>query len=202
MIKISFTQFMNFAIKNGITKTTAVRKIKNSTEYHPGIDYWKEFRDEIKKIHKNNGNINALDNLLNKISEKKTSNYRQAINQYKSFVKGKNVKWFDPPMSKYSYGGVTINVSHELGLYINGKPYLIKLLLSNDATRYANKFNLQTTLALSYLATEFDELPENTSSMILLVSKKKTYESDYPGKEAIALLNSEISSFEILYNAI
>lgn len=40
---------MNFAIKNGITKTTAVRKIKNSAEYHPGIDYWKEFRDEIKK---------------------------------------------------------------------------------------------------------------------------------------------------------
>lgn len=193
---------MNFSIKNGITKTTAVKKIKFSPEYHPGIDYWKEFRDEIKRIHKANLNINELDNLLNKISERKIPNYRKAINQYKSFIKGKSVRWFDPPKSKYSYGDVTINVSHELGLFINDKPYLIKLLLSNDAVKYANKYNLQTTLALSYLATEFNQLPYDTTCMVLLVSKKRAYESNYPGKEAIALLQSEINSLEKIYNVI
>ncbi|MFI8574030.1 hypothetical protein ACIGEO_21335, partial [Stenotrophomonas bentonitica] len=100
------------------------------------------------------------------------------------------------------YGNVTKNVSHELGLFINGKPYLIKLLLTKDADKYANRYNLQTTLALSYLATEFDQLPQGTTSMVLIVSKKKNHESNYPGKDVIALLQSEIQSFENIYNAI
>lgn len=202
MIKISFTQFMNFAIKNGMPKITEVKKIKNAPDYHPGIDYWKEFRDKVKYIHSNNKDIEQLDSLLNEINEKKVSNYRHAITKYKSFVKNKNVKWFDPPKSKYSFGDVTINISHELGLYINGKPYLIKLLLSKDGNNYAKKVNLQTTLALSYLGTEFHKLPENTSSMILILDKKKTHESNYPSKEAIALLQSEILSFKSIYNSI
>lgn len=202
MIKISFTQFMNFAIKNGVTKATVVKKVKNSTQYHPSFDYWKEFRDEVKRIHKSNLDIKELDNLLNRIDDRKISNYRQAINKYKSFIKGKSVQWFDPPNSKYNYGNVTINVSHELGLFINGKPYLIKLLLTKDADKYANRYNLQTTLALSYLATEFDQLPQGTTSMVFIVSKKKNHESNYPGKDVIALLQSEIQSFENIYNVI
>lgn len=202
MIKISFTQFMNYAIKNGMPKITAVKNIKNAPDYHPGIDYWKEFRDKVRNIHSNNKNINELDTLLDEVSEKKIINYRQAINKYKSFVKNKEVKWFDPPKSKFAYGDVTINVNHELGLYINGKPYLIKLLLSKDGNKYAKKGNLQTTLALSYLATEFKELPENTSSMILIVDKKKTHESNYPSYDAIALLQSEVVSFQSIYNTI
>lgn len=199
VIKISFTQFMNFAVKNGSPRMTQVRKIKNSDDYHPGKDYWKEFRDKVKKIHSGNRSISELDTLLTSINPKKVSNYRQAINKYKSFIKGKNIGWFDPPKSKYSYGNVDINVSHELGLYINGKPYLVKMLLSKEAETYAKKANLQTTLALSYAATEFEDLPENTNSMVLIVGKNKTYQTTFPGKDSLAMLNAEISSFEILY---
>ncbi|WP_228086197.1 hypothetical protein [Mammaliicoccus lentus] len=193
---------MNFAVKNGSPRITAVKNIKTDDDYHPGKDYWKEFRDTIRKIHQSNSDISKLDNLLYSISPKKVPNYRQAITKYKSFIKGNNIEWFDPPKSKYSYGGVTINVNHELGLYINGKPYLIKLLLAKDATKYAKKGNLQTTLALSYLATEFNELPDDTQSMILIVNKKKTYNSSYPSNEIQALLKSEILSFETIFNSI
>ncbi|WP_436950223.1 hypothetical protein [Staphylococcus xylosus] len=71
MIKISFTQFMNYAIKNGMPKITAVKNIKNAPDYHPGNDYWKEFRDKVRNIHSNNKNINELDTLLDEVSEKK-----------------------------------------------------------------------------------------------------------------------------------
>ncbi|PTJ81261.1 hypothetical protein BUZ84_06830 [Mammaliicoccus sciuri] len=201
-INLSFTQFMNYAVKNGSPRITVVKTIKRDDGYHPGKDYWKEFRDMIRKIHQSNSDISMLDNLLISIPSKKVSNYRQAITKYKSFIKGKNIEWFDPPKSKYSYGDVTINVNHELGLYINGKPYLVKLLLAKDATRYAKKSNLQTTLALSYLATEFNQLPDETKSMILIVDKKKTYESTYPNNEIQALLKSEILSFETIFNSI
>ncbi|MGY0683424.1 hypothetical protein ACW7DJ_02120 [Mammaliicoccus sciuri] len=201
-INLSFTQFMNYAVKNGSPRITIVKTIKRDDGYHPGKDYWKEFRDMIRKIHQSNSDISMLDNLLISIPSKKVSNYRQAITKYKSFIKGKNIEWFDPPKSKYSYGNVTINVNHELGLYINGKPYLVKLLLAKDATRYAKKSNLQTTLALSYLATEFNQLPDETKSMILIVDKKKTYESTYPNNEIQALLKSEILSFETIFNSI
>lgn len=200
VIKISFTQFMNYAVKNGSPRITQVRKIKNSDDYHPGKDYWKEFRDKVKNIHSTNKSISELDTLLTSVNAKKVSNYRQAINKYKAFVKGKNISWFNPPKSSYSYGDVTINVSHELGLYINGKPYLIKMLLSKEAEKYAMKSNVQTTLALSYAATEFNDLPENTISMVLIVGKNKTYQSTFPGKDSLAMLNAEISGFEILYN--
>lgn len=201
-INLSFTQFMNYAVKNGSPRITIVKTIKRDDGYHPGKDYWKEFRDMIRKIHQSNSDISMLDNLLISIPSKKVSNYRQAITKYKSFIKGKNIEWFDPPKSKYSYGNVTINVNHELGLYINGKPYLVKLLLAKDATKYAKKSNLQTTLALSYLATEFNQLPDETKSMILIVDKKKTYESTYPNNEIQALLKSEILSFETIFNSI
>ncbi|MFI3546330.1 hypothetical protein V5G65_09590 [Mammaliicoccus sciuri] len=138
-INLSFTQFMNYAVKNGSPRITVIKTIKRDDGYHPGKDYWKEFRDMIRKIHQSNSDISMLDNLLISIPSKKVSNYRQAITKYKSFIKGKNIEWFDPPKSKYSYGNVTINVNHELGLYINGKPYLVKLLLAKDATRYAKK---------------------------------------------------------------
>lgn len=202
MIKLSFTQFLNFAIKNGAPKLTAVKKIKEGPAYHPAIDYWKEFRDKVRYIHSNNKDINELDSLLTEINTKKIPNYRTAINNYKNFVKGLNVKWFDPPKASYSYGGVMINVNHELGLYINGQPYLIKMILSKDGMKFAKKNNLNTTLALSYLATEYTEIPENTKSKVLIVSKKKPYDSEYPSKDSIALLNSEIGFFESLYNSI
>lgn len=70
-INLSFTQFMNYAVKNGSPRITVVKTIKRDDGYHPGKDYWKEFRDMIRKIHQSNSDISMLDNLLISIPSKK-----------------------------------------------------------------------------------------------------------------------------------
>lgn len=64
-IKVSLTQFLTYSSKVSTgAKINYVKQIKNSPEYHPGIDYWKPLRDEIKRLHRNNLPIEDLKNLL------------------------------------------------------------------------------------------------------------------------------------------
>ena len=95
-----------------------------------------------------------------------------------------------------------VNVNHELGLIINGQPYIVKLLLSEKSSKYALKKNIQTTLGLSYLATEFDQLPEGCKSMVFDIQKGNMHESHYPSSEVIALLQGELLFFETVYKSI
>ncbi|MBC9873665.1 hypothetical protein [Macrococcoides bohemicum] len=200
MITVSFTQFLNFAVKSGASRISVVKNIKNADDYHPGKDYWKEFRDSVRKIHLTNQPIDSLDNLLATVSERKKDNYRKAINKYKSFFKGKDLEWFDPPKASYNVGDLKINVNHELGLYINGIPYIIKLLISKDASEYALQKNLKTTLALSNIATEYLDLPDNCRRAVLDVQRNKLHLSNHPSREEIILLNNEMIFFQNVYN--
>jgi len=200
MINLSFTQFLNFAVKSGASRISVVRNIKNADDYHPGRDYWKEFRDAVRKMHSNNLPAESLDNLLKTVSDRKKDNYRKVINKYKSFIKGKDIEWFDPPKASYNVGDLKINVNHELGLYINGIPYIIKLLISKDASEYALQKNLKTTLALSNIATEYLELPKGCRRAVLDVQRNKLHDSDHPSREEVILLNNEMLFFQNVYN--
>jgi hypothetical protein len=78
MPEISLTEFVDFVIKSGTPKLTAVRHIKamHADEYHPMRDYWKTLRDGIVEMHEQGQPKSALDDVVRRVTAaNKRQNY-------------------------------------------------------------------------------------------------------------------------------
>ncbi|KRI88964.1 hypothetical protein APC20_03575, partial [Acinetobacter baumannii] len=140
--------FLDFTLKgSGAAKTNFVRRIKYQPDYHPAFDHWRQLRNEIKKIHENDLDIATLDNLLNIVDQKKKKSYQEAIKQYKKFVKGKQIEWFDSGKSHWMFDNLLVRSTPEIGLIIDGKPHLIKLYFKGRSERI-DTHNIKSTLTL------------------------------------------------------
>ncbi|WP_366294320.1 hypothetical protein [Paenibacillus sp. AN1007] len=149
-IPISFTQFMEFTTKqSGPAKVSTVRKVKYS-EYSPATDYWRDLRLAIREVHEKNYSIDYLDHIVQKANDKKKSNYADTVEQYKKFIKNKHIEWFQPADAHWSFNGLFVRSTPELGLFINGKPHLLKLYFKErseklDKRKAASPLTLMTT---------------------------------------------------------
>src|SRR5438046_71606 len=105
MPTISLTDFVDFAIKSGTPKLTKVREVKNRHGYEPALDYWKHLREGIQDFHRKAGTSKAaLDDILRSLQNpKKLGRYSAAIKGYKKFIGRKNIQWFEPLSSDWSY---------------------------------------------------------------------------------------------------
>lgn len=148
VINIGLTLFISFILKrSGTARARYVREIKYST-YHPAKDYWKLLRDNIIAIHSSDKSLNELDDIIKGVSERRRSNYRMMTTTYKSFFEDKNIKWFDPRNSVWTFENqLNIRANPEIGLYIDGEPYLIKLYFRGDSKVITNQ-NISSTLTL------------------------------------------------------
>lgn len=131
MPKITVNEFADIvAAAGGTPKYNKVQLIKQrrSEKYSPATDFYKPIRDQIKLLHQDSLGPDSLEFVLEKISPKKRSNYHDIIRGYKSWLKktGKT-EWFEPASNIWSASKVDVNVNPELGLVIDGVPYLIKL---------------------------------------------------------------------------
>jgi len=129
MIKLSLTDFMDIASKSGVQKARAVIAIKSRPQkYERATDFYGPLREHIIEIHKKKRSKKALDDVLSRIvDKKKLGNYPLVIDGYKRWWGRKTLQWFEPISKPYSAHQVSININPELGLIINGVPYLIKL---------------------------------------------------------------------------
>ena len=86
-IKVSLTDFVEFAIKSGSPKLTKVRQVKFRGDYHPAQDFWKPLREEIVQLHQQRRPKNDLDRFLRTLSDaKKHIRYTECVRGYKRFL--------------------------------------------------------------------------------------------------------------------
>ncbi|WP_129125930.1 hypothetical protein [Geomonas oryzae] len=133
MRKMSLTDFVDVVSKSGTPKATKVRSVINRPKYSPATDFYKPLRDRITDTHQNNlpkASLYKLKQLLT--DEKKIKNYPAAIEGYTAWWGNKTLKWFEPANDTFERHGVSVSVNPELGLLINGVPYLIKLYFKAD----------------------------------------------------------------------
>lgn len=136
MPRITVNEFADIvSAVGGTPKYNKVQSIKRqySQTYSPATDFYKPIRDQIKLLHQNSLNSNMLESIINKVSPKKQSNYRDIIGGYKVWLKkiGKTT-WFEPTSNTWSANEIDISINPELGLKINGAPYLIKLYFKSE----------------------------------------------------------------------
>lgn len=133
-MRISLTQFLNFSSKTSLSKLKEAGSVvkQAESEYSVASDYYGEFRRATVFMHKHGLGIEHLNKALFRAHPSRQENYRECISQYKKWLGGRSPLWIAPPKSIYSAHGVEINVSPELGFFIDGKVVFIKMYINKD----------------------------------------------------------------------
>jgi len=191
-VQISLTDFIEYISKVGTTKFTKVKEIKNREPYHPAFDFWKPLREKIIEVHKENKNKNLLDEVLNDLTDKNKINlYPNLISQYKSFLGRKKVEWIEPPFVDWKMNDLRIKINPEIGLFINDKPYIIKLYFKSEPLSKAKVDLILLMMNENLKKAEF----EQANFAVLDINKKKLYENCSLNNIHISLLEGEALSF-------
>ncbi|MEC6747361.1 hypothetical protein VXN63_02320 [Marinilactibacillus sp. XAAS-LB27] len=202
---ISLTQFLTFTTKVSTSaKINEVKRIKNSPDYSPGIDYWKQLRDEIKRIHENDLPISELLKLSSNVSEPKQRNYAKAIKNYVSFINNNEVEYFKPDKSYYNFSeDLSVRTSPELGLIVNGKRLYVKnwYKVSSTDTKI-NKRSIKSTLTMMRLSTKNFEVTDDENFAVLNLQNGKLTEATPVLEEDLLELEVDAGTFLSIWKQI
>ncbi len=135
-IQISMTEFVNFINSSGMAKMTIVANAKMKHEEIEGnpYDYWKDFKDEVKRLLKIQGNKDDLIELVERVRDDVRDNYREMIKGFLKFWKPTRMLWLNPVKRVAHFSGIKMRINPEVGIRWQGKSYMIKLYLkANDS---------------------------------------------------------------------
>lgn len=200
MPEISLTDFVDFVIKSGTPKLTKVREIKNRSDYEPAFDFWKQLRNGIQSFHKSGSTKkNELDDAVGMVADpKKMRRYAQALTGYKRFVGRKKIAWFDPPAEEWPHDDLIVRLNPELGLKIEGRPYVVKLYFKDESP---TKHRLDVVLAMLSVVLG-PKAQTGTTMAVLDVSKGKLITPTRTVPDVMVLAQAEAASFLQIWNTI
>lgn len=195
MPKISLTDLVDVIAKAGGPKATKVSQIKHRDEYHPATDFYKQFRDGLVALHKSGQGKASLSSVLAGVSERnRLNNYPSAIAGYKKWWGKKALEWFQPPSATYTASGVEVSINPELGLKVNGVPYVIKLYLKSEKLT-KNKADLIVGLLSEALGAKVP----GARMAVLDVRQGKFYELGAGSSVLVPLVDAELAYIASLW---
>jgi hypothetical protein len=198
-IRVSLTDFVDFAMKSGVPKITKIAHVKQRPDYSPAADFYKRLREAIVDAHRNSGGKSLIRTVANGQSDrKKKKHYPPVAKAYTSWWGRKNLVWFVPPRKVWKTGSVELRVNPELGLEVNGKPHVIKLYFKPD------KLAKNRAEMIAYLMEQ--QLRRNTGNgvafSVLDVRRKNLMTLTTPPKRLGALLQGELAALEAMWASV
>ena len=147
-IQISMTEFVNFINASGMARMTIVANAKAKHDEMEGnpYDYWKDFKEEVKKQLRRQGSKEDLLEMLESVRDEVRGNYQEMINGFLRFWKPTRMRWLKPVNHKASIGGVKLIVNPEIGVIWGNRKLMIKLYLK--ANENLDKRHADIVLAL------------------------------------------------------
>lgn len=165
--EISLTDFVDFVIKAGSPKLTKVREIVNRGEYSPAFDFWKAAREHIADVHRGKIKLGEIDPALD---PKKRHRYEAAIRGYSKFMgKAGETRYFEPPSERWTSSGLTVRVNPELGLFMDGRRYLVKLYFKDEEP---TKHRLNAVLELMRITLKKKPFDDVTVAVLDVANNK------------------------------
>tara|TARA_R110002111_G_scaffold100976_6_gene156530 strand:- start:92858 stop:93481 length:624 start_codon:yes stop_codon:yes gene_type:complete len=198
LVKISLTQFFNFATKPPEQQLTVVRTIRKQHEdgYSVPPDCYKQFREAVVRLHRTGKTKEFLDQLVKRQTEPtRMKHYPDLARGYKKFMGRKILDWFEPPTGIWVCEDLQIKIRPEVCLVIDGTPTAIKLWLNNDDSLNKRRAEIITHM----MATALPSTEDGLTTAVLDVRKGKLYRQGKSDKEQTALLRSQSKSFVSLY---
>lgn len=174
MPNLSFTDLVDIASTTGTPRITKVKNIKNRPEYSPAFDFYLPFRKHVIDIHKHSYERAQISQIIGELGDqKKVNNYPGLVDGYKRWWGKKQLVWFDPPNATYTMHEVVVRINPELGLYVNGNKFIIKLYLKSDQLSKS-----KVDMLLYLMTMSLSGLSEPSTQMgILDVRQGKLYSS-------------------------
>lgn len=204
-IYVSSTQFLTYTAKVSTSaKINEVKKIKHSPGYSPSIDYWKQLRDEIKRLHESNLSFEELPSLAEKVSEAKQKNYKRVISKYLAFLKSNEVEYFTPGKSHWTLSNdLFVRTNPELGLIVNGKNLHVKNWYKKaDNNTKVTKRNINASLTMMQLSERDFSLERDENFAVLNLQNGKIIEANPLISESILELEIEAANFVNIWNQV
>ena len=193
-IQISLTEFVNFINASGMAKMTIVSAAKAKHEEQEGnpYDYWKDFKEEVKKQLKRQGDKEDLRELVETVREEMRDNYSQMVTGFLRFWKPTRMKWINPVKKMVHIGGIKMIINPELGVNWQGKEYMIKLYLKANE----NLDKRHADIILAMMENELrDKVDDNVEFAILDVRRGKLFPYVNGDPRLLILLKSESREF-------
>lgn len=191
MIEIFIKEFSEIATTETIKKSKIIFKQKYKDGYSPEKDFYKILRDHIQKMHKEDRKIEYLEQAPRATNHApRKEHFNIMISQYKKWLKKKDITYFQPPRDMYMVSNTNIIANPELGLEINGMPFIVKLFMHKD--------KLEQVRA-NFMLAIMDYLWSEQNNIVLDVRNKKEFKFHGNKKNYIDAINSEIASLEYIW---
>ena len=200
MIKISLTDFVDFAVSSGSTKLTKVRQVKSRPDYNPATDYWRPLRKAIIDYHeRGETDKKRLDDVLKDVKdEKKLARYPECIAGYKGFLGKKTCEWNKPQHSAWIAGDLVVSINPELRLMIDGQDHFIKLYFKADPLAKS-----RTAVVLLLMREALHKFADDSSRFSILdVTRSKLHSEIEPDPALLPLLLGEAASFVTIWESL
>ena len=200
-VRISLTQFLNFATKPPEQQLTVVREIKKQhlEGYQVPPDCYKQFREAVVHMHKNGLGKGYLDQVASSQTEAtRVKHYPELADGYKKFMGRKTLVWFEPQKGVWSCQELLVNVRPEIALVVNGQPRLIKLWLNDDQSLNKRRSELITHM----MRLAIPSLQDDCQPAVLDVRSARLFEIGKSDADLSVLLSAQAMSFVHMYRVI
>lgn len=194
MVQITLSDFLDFVNKAGPSKLTKVRRLKRRPPYRPRFDYYRPLRDAIVGGHRagleRNGIIEALNSALVGVEDERVQLELSVVaDAYRSWLGRKRLRWFEPGRVAWVCGDVSILVNPDLGLFIDGRPCVIKIWFRDEPLE---KRVIDVVLRLMEEALS-GLCPPATSFCVLDVRRGRLFSPTIDVPSAVVQLQGEVA---------
>ncbi len=200
-IQISMTEFVNFINSSGMSKMTIVSSAKMKHEQEDGnpYDYWKDFKDEVRRQLIQQGTKEDLKEFVESVREDARDNYSIMVNGFLKFWRPSRMEWLKPVRRLASLGGVKMYINPEIGVIWQNREIMIKLYLKANESLDKRHADIILALMESELREKVDESVEFA---VLDVKRGKLYSYVNNDPRLLILLKSEGREFAEMWRGI
>ncbi len=198
---VSLTYFMDFVSRSGAPKLTIVQGYKNREEHDPQADFYELLREKLVEVLRGAVTIPELQAWAGNVHPTKQPAYLDAIAGFKRFVGRKQIGWFEPPGESFALGTpaspLMVNINPELGLVLQGVPYVVKLYLKEE------RLPKSRARLILYMLEQALSDPENPRAFgVLDIRAGRLHTVGVERTDLEPLLDGEAASFATMYSAL
>jgi hypothetical protein len=129
-VRVSLFGFARFAAASPAAKVAAVRGEKVRPAYDPRADFWKQFREFLRRNHRQSGTPEDLISFASTVHARRVASYIDRATTYADWWVGRDITWAGGSARVETFGMVEINVNPELLLSVDGSRLALKLHFS------------------------------------------------------------------------
>jgi hypothetical protein len=196
-MQVTSTTYVDFLMRTGLSRLRVVKEARRQYEegYAQGRDFYRPIREGIVTMHRANGVIDQLWQIVEDAPPAKSDSYKAAVKGYERWMRGKGIVWTNRPKPyRWTHGDLAILVNPELLMNVDGDPYRVKLYFKSHKVTQAGA-NL-----VIHLHESAGLAGENVA--VLDVRNARLFTKTRTGSDYETVLRSEALSFAAMWHAV